>query len=67
MVGRYSALGILTEGGHGHIHTAALQTRLTPVLATLTARMKEELDQALQDAVPECKGLLSIQFLLKIN
>ena len=54
MVGKYSAISIVQEG---HIHTTTIQTRLTPVLATLTARMKEELEQALQDAVPECNGL----------
>ena len=54
MVGKYSAISIVQEG---HIHTTTIQTRLTPVLANLTTRMKEELDQALQDAVPECKGL----------
>lgn len=40
----------------GNLHTHTLQTKLTPILATLTPIMKEEIEKAILRMQAECAG-----------
>ncbi|ODA80720.1 hypothetical protein RJ55_03679 [Drechmeria coniospora] len=55
--GRYSGIDILSQSD---IRTRAIQTRITPNLSRLSAAMRNELEFALQNDVPDCQDWTSV-------
>ncbi|KAL8897718.1 MAG: hypothetical protein Q9207_007070 [Kuettlingeria erythrocarpa] len=64
LLGKYSTTDILLESD---LHTRMLQTKLTPNLGTFIPAMKEELQLAIADTFPDCKGMSQISWLPKIH
>lgn len=57
----YSATSILTES---NLHTSVLQTKLTPKLGPLIPIIREELDYAMTQELPDFGGVYMSDFFI---